>query len=212
MLRGRKVNYVPGWDCHGLPIELKALGERNTTHLSPLQIRQKGQGWFPPSSFDDLFIYSVKWSHFSTTHTHFSHFLFSLWRNSSDGVQLGSLQNPRSRVSVQRSSAGASWLTGRTATIHLMGRMRRRSSTSSRTCTARWSFVIPDPQIVFTFSLAFTWISYDKLRGGCWWYSAWESDVSRQISYNAEMWCSRSDRPFSSSFVPVWWATWKKNL
>lgn len=23
MLRGRKVSYVPGWDCHGLPIELK---------------------------------------------------------------------------------------------------------------------------------------------------------------------------------------------
>ncbi|KAM9466594.1 isoleucine--tRNA ligase, mitochondrial isoform 2-T2 [Clarias gariepinus] len=43
MLRGRKVNYVPGWDCHGLPIELKALGELNTTHLSPLQIRQKAR-------------------------------------------------------------------------------------------------------------------------------------------------------------------------
>lgn len=23
MLQGRKVKYVPGWDCHGLPIELK---------------------------------------------------------------------------------------------------------------------------------------------------------------------------------------------
>ncbi|RPA83418.1 isoleucyl-tRNA synthetase [Ascobolus immersus RN42] len=23
--RGRRVNYIPGWDCHGLPIELKAL-------------------------------------------------------------------------------------------------------------------------------------------------------------------------------------------
>lgn len=23
MLKGRKVSYVPGWDCHGLPIELK---------------------------------------------------------------------------------------------------------------------------------------------------------------------------------------------
>ncbi|TTS81757.1 Isoleucine--tRNA ligase, mitochondrial [Bagarius yarrelli] len=43
MLRGRKVSYVPGWDCHGLPIELKALGEVNTSHLSPLQIRKKAR-------------------------------------------------------------------------------------------------------------------------------------------------------------------------
>jgi isoleucyl-tRNA synthetase len=27
LLRGRRVHYVPGWDCHGLPIELKALAE-----------------------------------------------------------------------------------------------------------------------------------------------------------------------------------------
>jgi isoleucyl-tRNA synthetase len=27
LLRGRKVRYVPGWDCHGLPIELKVLQE-----------------------------------------------------------------------------------------------------------------------------------------------------------------------------------------
>ncbi|KAL9102516.1 MAG: hypothetical protein Q9163_002351 [Psora crenata] len=26
--QGRKINYVPGWDCHGLPIELKALEEQ----------------------------------------------------------------------------------------------------------------------------------------------------------------------------------------
>ena len=25
MLRGARVSYIPGWDCHGLPIELKAL-------------------------------------------------------------------------------------------------------------------------------------------------------------------------------------------
>src|SRR5271156_2414360 len=25
LARGRRVNFVPGWDCHGLPIELKAL-------------------------------------------------------------------------------------------------------------------------------------------------------------------------------------------
>ncbi|XP_072546113.1 isoleucine--tRNA ligase, mitochondrial isoform X1 [Salminus brasiliensis] len=43
MLRGRKVHYVPGWDCHGLPIELKALGELQTKDLTPLQIRQKAR-------------------------------------------------------------------------------------------------------------------------------------------------------------------------
>nr|XP_061798836.1 isoleucine--tRNA ligase, mitochondrial-like [Nerophis lumbriciformis] len=43
MLRGRQVHYIPGWDCHGLPIELKALGELGAVDLSPLQIRQKAR-------------------------------------------------------------------------------------------------------------------------------------------------------------------------
>ncbi|KAI3367979.1 hypothetical protein L3Q82_026802 [Scortum barcoo] len=43
MMRGRQVHYIPGWDCHGLPIELKALGELGTRDLSPLQIRQKAR-------------------------------------------------------------------------------------------------------------------------------------------------------------------------
>ncbi|XP_054470009.1 isoleucine--tRNA ligase, mitochondrial isoform X4 [Anoplopoma fimbria] len=43
MLRGRQVHYIPGWDCHGLPIELKALGELGTSGLTPLQIRQKAR-------------------------------------------------------------------------------------------------------------------------------------------------------------------------
>uniref|UniRef100_A0A1A7WUH5 Isoleucine--tRNA ligase, mitochondrial n=2 Tax=Iconisemion striatum TaxID=60296 RepID=A0A1A7WUH5_9TELE len=43
MLRGRQVHYVPGWDCHGLPIEMKALGDLGTSGLSPLQIRQKAR-------------------------------------------------------------------------------------------------------------------------------------------------------------------------
>ncbi|XP_077477739.1 isoleucine--tRNA ligase, mitochondrial isoform X1 [Stigmatopora argus] len=43
MLRGRRVHYVPGWDCHGLPIELKALGQLGTADLDPLQIRQKAR-------------------------------------------------------------------------------------------------------------------------------------------------------------------------
>jgi len=46
LLRGRKVRYVPGWDCHGLPIELKVLqtlkpDERKA--LTPLGLRQKAQ-------------------------------------------------------------------------------------------------------------------------------------------------------------------------
>ncbi|XP_061699158.1 isoleucine--tRNA ligase, mitochondrial isoform X6 [Syngnathoides biaculeatus] len=43
MLRGRQVHYIPGWDCHGLPIELKALGELGSINLSPLQIRHKAR-------------------------------------------------------------------------------------------------------------------------------------------------------------------------
>ena len=27
VLNGYNVNYIPGWDCHGLPIELKALSK-----------------------------------------------------------------------------------------------------------------------------------------------------------------------------------------
>ena len=57
LLRGRRIEYRPGWDCHGLPIELRALqeaaaaaassgagpGEASTLAqvLTPLQIRQR---------------------------------------------------------------------------------------------------------------------------------------------------------------------------
>ncbi|XP_055551514.1 isoleucine--tRNA ligase, mitochondrial [Wyeomyia smithii] len=49
IISARKVHYVPGWDCHGLPIELKALdayGKSRTKEkspkeqLDPLKIRQ----------------------------------------------------------------------------------------------------------------------------------------------------------------------------
>ncbi|XP_063039866.1 isoleucine--tRNA ligase, mitochondrial isoform X2 [Engraulis encrasicolus] len=43
VMRGRQVHYMPGWDCHGLPIELKALGELGTSGLSPVQIRKKAR-------------------------------------------------------------------------------------------------------------------------------------------------------------------------
>ncbi|KDN40163.1 isoleucyl-tRNA synthetase [Tilletiaria anomala UBC 951] len=41
VLRGRGVHYAPGWDCHGLPIELKALSElESDINLEALEIRQ----------------------------------------------------------------------------------------------------------------------------------------------------------------------------
>ncbi|ODN06322.1 Isoleucine--tRNA ligase, mitochondrial [Orchesella cincta] len=44
LLRGYKVNYIPGWDCHGLPIELKALKTDKNTYLKdPLQVREKAK-------------------------------------------------------------------------------------------------------------------------------------------------------------------------
>ena len=42
MLRGRRVHFVPGWDCHGLPIELKVLQSLSATQrqaLTPLTLR-----------------------------------------------------------------------------------------------------------------------------------------------------------------------------
>ena len=44
MLRGKKVRYVPGWDCHGLPIELKVLQNMKSEerlNLSPIELRRK---------------------------------------------------------------------------------------------------------------------------------------------------------------------------
>jgi isoleucyl-tRNA synthetase len=42
--QGYKVRYVPGWDCHGLPIELKVLQSLKSSEkegLTPLKLRQK---------------------------------------------------------------------------------------------------------------------------------------------------------------------------
>ncbi|MBE9185463.1 isoleucine--tRNA ligase [Microcoleus sp. LEGE 07076] len=44
MLRGKKVRYVPGWDCHGLPIELKVLQNMKSAerlNLTPTELRHK---------------------------------------------------------------------------------------------------------------------------------------------------------------------------
>ncbi|NET63658.1 MAG: isoleucine--tRNA ligase [Moorea sp. SIO1G6] len=46
LLQGRKVRYVPGWDCHGLPIELKVLQAmklEDRQHLTPIKLRRKAK-------------------------------------------------------------------------------------------------------------------------------------------------------------------------
>ncbi len=46
LLQGRKVRYVPGWDCHGLPIELKVLQnmkQEERQKLTPLTLRYKAR-------------------------------------------------------------------------------------------------------------------------------------------------------------------------
>ncbi|XWW95390.1 hypothetical protein V2A60_003348 [Cordyceps javanica] len=40
---GRRVIYRPGWDCHGLPIEMKALGTAGTKGLSSVQVRKQAR-------------------------------------------------------------------------------------------------------------------------------------------------------------------------
>jgi isoleucyl-tRNA synthetase len=37
MLDGYRVEYKPGWDCHGLPIEMHALSELRKKHKGPQQ-------------------------------------------------------------------------------------------------------------------------------------------------------------------------------
>ena len=41
LMRGYQLSYRPGWDCHGLPIELKACKEADFAKSSPLAIRAK---------------------------------------------------------------------------------------------------------------------------------------------------------------------------
>ncbi|XP_055879127.1 isoleucine--tRNA ligase, mitochondrial-like isoform X2 [Biomphalaria glabrata] len=45
VLKKHKVHYRPGWDCHGMPIELKAITDQSGKHLqlSPLEIRTKAK-------------------------------------------------------------------------------------------------------------------------------------------------------------------------
>ncbi|CAG2102303.1 unnamed protein product, partial [Medioppia subpectinata] len=42
LLSGFEVSYLPGWDCHGLPIELKALS-KDSNISNPIEIRNKAK-------------------------------------------------------------------------------------------------------------------------------------------------------------------------
>ena len=48
LLKGRKATYIPGWDCHGLPIELKVLQAMKSSErreLTPIQLRKRARQW-----------------------------------------------------------------------------------------------------------------------------------------------------------------------
>ncbi|WP_448602916.1 isoleucine--tRNA ligase [Thermoleptolyngbya sp.] len=48
LLNGRKVRYVPGWDCHGLPIEVKVLQDmepEERRNLTPIELRRRAKAW-----------------------------------------------------------------------------------------------------------------------------------------------------------------------
>ncbi|TVS04975.1 MAG: isoleucine--tRNA ligase [Cyanobium sp. PLM2.Bin73] len=48
LLQGKKARFVPGWDCHGLPIELKVLQglkSAERAELTPLSLRQKAHAY-----------------------------------------------------------------------------------------------------------------------------------------------------------------------
>ncbi|MED5320713.1 MAG: class I tRNA ligase family protein, partial [Cyanobacteriota bacterium] len=48
VLNGRQVRYVPGWDCHGLPIELKVLqsmDQEQRKALTPIKLRKKAAAY-----------------------------------------------------------------------------------------------------------------------------------------------------------------------
>lgn len=48
LMQGRQVRFVPGWDCHGLPIELKvlqAMDQEQRQALTPLKLRKKAAAY-----------------------------------------------------------------------------------------------------------------------------------------------------------------------
>jgi isoleucyl-tRNA synthetase len=48
LLQGRRARFVPGWDCHGLPIELKVLqtlSQEERQALTPLELRRRAHAY-----------------------------------------------------------------------------------------------------------------------------------------------------------------------
>ncbi len=48
LLQGKKARFIPGWDCHGLPIELKVLQGLSSSErqaLTPVSLRQKAHAY-----------------------------------------------------------------------------------------------------------------------------------------------------------------------
>jgi isoleucyl-tRNA synthetase len=48
LMRGRRARFVPGWDCHGLPIELKvlqSLSQEERRSLTPLELRRRAHAY-----------------------------------------------------------------------------------------------------------------------------------------------------------------------
>jgi isoleucyl-tRNA synthetase len=48
LMQGKRARYIPGWDCHGLPIELKVLQSLKTEErreLKPLELRRKAHAY-----------------------------------------------------------------------------------------------------------------------------------------------------------------------
>ena len=46
LLQGKRARYVPGWDCHGLPIELKvlqAMNDEQRRELTTIKLRRKAR-------------------------------------------------------------------------------------------------------------------------------------------------------------------------
>ncbi|KAK7104714.1 isoleucine--tRNA ligase, mitochondrial-like [Littorina saxatilis] len=76
LLRGYRVHYVPGWDCHGMPIEIKALSQARTkgqsTHLSSVQIRDQAKKFAAEALKDQMASFRrwgvmADWSSYYTT-------------------------------------------------------------------------------------------------------------------------------------------------
>ncbi|XP_067012188.2 isoleucine--tRNA ligase, mitochondrial [Anabrus simplex] len=59
LLLGHKIHFVPGWDCHGLPIELKVLteSEKDISALSPVEIRHRARKFAEAAIADQLSVF-----------------------------------------------------------------------------------------------------------------------------------------------------------